>query len=136
MEHGVRLRLYYDSTEEPLDIPANYGVANGFALLEQARKRGIDCEWVDTSKLSEADRMRAYFDAVGPSVRKKYRIRQVFGSRRNSGWLFGKGVPALVVVDSAKQHPEDVYPRKEVGQMVTIHDFLEILVDGMSEAML
>jgi len=72
--------------------------------------------------------MKGYFDAVGPSVLKKYRIRQVFGSRRNSGWLFGKGVPALIVVDPGKQYPEDVYPRKEGGQIVTINDFLKSLL--------
>jgi len=122
------LRLYYDSTQEPLKNPANEGVATAFALLKEAEKKGNACEWMDTSKLTEADRMHAYFDAVGPSVLKKYKIRQVFGSRRNSGWLFGKGVPALIVIELGKQNPEDVYPRDEGGRIVTIKQFLQQLL--------
>lgn len=119
------LRLYYNSAEEPLKAPANEGITKAFALLKKAEKKGIACEWIDTSKLTEADRMRGYFDAVGPSVLKKYKIRQVFGSRRNSGWLFGKHVPALLVIDTAREFPEDVYPRHEGGKIVTIREFLE-----------
>lgn len=128
MEQRMHLRLYYNSTEEPMDTPANEGIANAFALLKEAGEKGIECEWINTSKISEEDRMHAYFDAVGPSVLKKYRIRQVFGSRRNSGWLFGKGVPALIVIDTAKR-PEDVYPRNEAGRLVTIKEFLQELVE-------
>lgn len=122
------LRLYYNSVEEPLKAPANEGINRAFALLKEAEKKGISCEWIDTSKLSEEERMRAYFDAVGPSVLKKYKIRQVFGSRRNSGWLFGKGVPALLVIDPDTQFPEDVYPRNQGGQIVTVKKFMEELL--------
>lgn len=95
-------------------------------------RRRESCEWIDTSKLTEADRMRGYFDAVGPSVLKKYKIRQVFGSRPNSGWLFGKTVPALIVIDPEKRFPEDVFPHKETGRVVTIREFLQKLVTGPS----
>lgn len=128
MERLMALRLYYNSAEEPLKAPANEGITQAFALLRVAEKKGFACEWIDTSKLTEGDRMRAYFDAVGPSVLKKYKIRQVFGSRRNSGWLFGKHVPALLVIDLKKQFPEDVYPRNESGQIVTVKKFLEELL--------
>ena len=124
------LRLYYNSAEEPLQSPANEGIAKAFVLLKEAEKKGIACEWIDTNKLTETDRMRAYFDAVGPSVLKKYKIRQVFGSRRNSGWLFGKSVPALLVISADKQFPEDVYPRAETGRIVTINEFLQCFLRG------
>ena len=39
-----------------------------------------------------------YIEAIAPSVLKKYRVRQVFGSRQRAGWPFGREVPALVVV--------------------------------------
>lgn len=125
MERVKVLRLYYNSAQEPLQTPANEGIAIAFALLNDGERKGIKCEWIDTSKMTEEDRMRAYFDAVGPSVIKKYKIRQVFGSRRNSGWLFGKHVPALLVIDPEKQSPEDVYPRDEGGRIVTIKEFLQ-----------
>lgn len=121
----MHLRYYYSSTDEPLDSPVNEGIGEVSDLLTDAKGERLHCERIDTSKLSEEDRMRAYFDAVGPSVLKKYKIRQVFGSRRNSGWLFGKGVPALIVMDSSNQYPEDVYPRNEVGRIVTVSEFLK-----------
>ncbi len=43
-----------------------------------------------------ADPSATYIEAIAPSVLKKYRVRQVFGSR--AGWPFGREVPALVVV--------------------------------------
>ena len=119
------LRLYFDSTVEPLTSPVNEGITTALALLNQAESNGIQCERIDTSKLSESERTDAYFQAVAPSVLKKYRIRQVFGSRRNSGWLFGKGVPALTVTQPGNKYPDDVYPRNERGRIVTIKHFLE-----------
>lgn len=130
----MHLRYYYNSTEEPLETPANEGIAEALPLLTGAEEKGIGCERIDTSQLTEEDRMHAYFDAVGPSVLKKYKIRQVFGSRRNSGWLFGKDVPALIVVDSAKQYTEDVYPRNEAGRVVTINEFLQDLLEKKPES--
>ncbi len=45
-----------------------------------------------------ADPSATYIEAIAPSVLKKYRVRQVYGSRRRAGWPFGREVPALAVV--------------------------------------
>jgi len=57
-------------------------------------------------------------------------VRQVFGSRRHSGWLFGRGVPALVVV-GASGFAEDVYPHDSAGRYVMIAEFLANLARGV-----
>ena len=62
-----------------------------------------------------------------PSVLKKYRVRQVFGSRRHSGWLFGRQVPALVAYDEKTGYPTDVYPHEQGLTSVEIETFLESL---------
>ncbi len=65
-----------------------------------------------------------------PAVWRKYRVRQVFGSKRHPGSLFGKGVPALVVYERADHAPIDVYPHEEDGRLVTIREFLKGLLEG------
>ncbi|MFC2003438.1 hypothetical protein ACFLV4_05800 [Chloroflexota bacterium] len=94
-------------------------------LLWLLEKRGITNEIIDTDSLSEGQIQKAYLDAVVPSVFKKFGIRRVFGSRRRSGWLFGRGVPALLVYEEGEQYPSDVYPHDEgQGKVKTIREFL------------
>jgi len=40
----MRLRIYYDSTQEPLDSPANDGIANSLALLKRVERKGVACD--------------------------------------------------------------------------------------------
>lgn len=57
----------------------------------------------------------------------RYRIRQVFGSRKNSGASeFGLNVPALLVYDDGRA--VDVFSHPEGEGYVTIRD----CVDGLS----
>ena len=92
-------------------------------------------EIIDTTEMERADLQRKYIDAIMPSVFKKYRVRQVFGSRRRAGWLFGRGVPALVVLGpNSSPMPEDLYPREERGTLVTIWDFLASLGESKEKA--
>ncbi len=117
--------LYHDSSSEPLDVPANKGLSDALLLARNLLRHGAPIELVETAKLDAQGIYQCYLHAVTASVLRKYRIRQVFGSRRRSGWLFGRGVPALVVYASDKDFPEDVYPHDSPGGVTTIQDFLE-----------
>jgi len=120
----VKTRLYYSSKEKPLDLLCNQGFDEVITLL---KNQGSQYEIIDTTTLSEEELYSAYSDAWVPSVYKKFRIRRVFGSRRHSGWLFGKGVPALLIYEKGKKYPIDVYPHEERGRIITIKEYLEKL---------
>jgi hypothetical protein len=61
-------------------------------------------------------------------------VRQVFGSKRHPGFLFGRGVPALLVYDDGKPYPADVYPHRGRTRTVTIRAFLEELLTTLEKA--
>jgi hypothetical protein len=125
----MEFKLYYSTTIAPFDDPRNDGFRDVFGLLKQLEKRNIKCQVIDTSQLTAEQAGEAYIHSVvGPTQLKKYRVRQIFGSARHSGWLFGKQVPALVVYSSGSQVPEDVYPHDELGHTVTIKEYLEMLL--------
>jgi len=121
---SVRFELYYDTKKKPMDVPANHGFDKVLVLL---KKQGIDYKVIDTGKLSDTEIQEKYIEACTPSVYKKYRIRQVFGSRRHSGWLFGSDVPALLVYEGTRQYPADVFPHEELGRIITIKEYLDNL---------
>lgn len=125
----MRMKLYYQAGIL-LDMPANRGfrLEEIRAMLEQLEAGGVQLELVETSALSDEALRKAYAEAIVPSVYKKYRVRRVFGSKRDSGCLFGKRVPALVVYEGENRHPTDVYPHEEGGRVVTIREFLEGLL--------
>ena len=125
----MQLKYYYSSAVSPSYLPANEGLQDVPALLKQAEKSGVKCEEIDTSELTDEQVGEAYINSVvGPTQLKKYRVRQVFGSARHSGWLFGKQVPALVVYVSSQKTPEDIYPHERLGHIVTIKEGLEKVV--------
>ena len=131
----MKLVLYHNTTTQPFDDPRNGGFAHVLDLLKQLEKRSIKCEVIDTSQLTDAQVGEAYIHSVvGPTQLKKYRVRQIFGSARHSGWLFGKQVPALVVYLSGSQVPEDVYPHEEQGRTVTIEQYLQALLARQPES--
>jgi len=123
----MHLKLYYSTTVKPFDLPVNEGFDEVLELLEKVERKGITCERIDTSQLTDEEIFNAYMRSViGPTQLKKYRVRQIFGSARHSGWLFGKQVPALVVYSSSgSQFPEDVFPHATGGHIVTIREYLE-----------
>ncbi|HCL24858.1 MAG TPA: hypothetical protein DHW65_00730 [Dehalococcoidia bacterium] len=98
-------------------------------LLSQLAKHGVPVDRIDVADLSERERADAYLDAVAVSVLKKYRIRQVFGSRRLSGTSFGKQVPALIVRYLVSESPEQVYPHQKSEEYVPIATFLRAYLD-------
>lgn len=82
------------------------------ALLKQLEARGVQLELVETSSLSDEARMKAYVEAVMPAVRRKSRVRRVFGNKRRPGSFFGKGVQRAEVV---KSDHKEVRPMKMPG---------------------
>jgi len=119
------LRLYQSAKHQLLDIPCNKDFKDVEDLLKFLNRKGITIEIINMDSLSEADVLKAYSDAVIPSVFKKFGIRRIFGSRRRSGWLFGREVPALLVYKESHDHPIDVYPHDEgQGRIRTVREFL------------
>jgi len=127
------LKFYYSTGTDPSLIPTNEGVADVTKLLEELGMLGVPVEMVDVAELTEKERTDAYLDAVGVSVIKKYRIRQVFGSRRISGTSFGKNVPALIIRNLENGKPEEVYPKQETGRIVPIAAFLRAYLGELSK---
>jgi len=75
--------------------------------------------------MSKEELLTAYFaDAAVAAVYGKYRVRTVFGSNRQPGVSFGKGVPALSVRGSDDNTVPNVYPHNITGRYFTIYEFL------------
>ena len=123
----IHFKLYYSTEVEPSYSPVNEGFDKVLELLEKMERKGMTCERIDTSQLTEKQIAEAYIrSVVGPTQLKKYRVRQVFGSARHSGWLFGKQVPALVVYSASEsQFPEDVFPHAIGDHIDTIREYLK-----------
>lgn len=123
----MHLKFYYSTEVEPSYSPVNEGFDKVLELLEKMESKGVTCERIDTSQLTDEQISEAYIRSViGPTQLKKYKVRQIFGSARHSGWLFGKQVPSLVVYStSGSQFPEDVFPHATGGHTVTILQYLE-----------
>lgn len=98
--------FYYDPNVQPLSSPVNEGFDDALQTAKKLQQKGASIQLVDTSQLSQQELQEGYFHAVTASVVKKYKIRQVFGSKRRSGWLFGGGVPALLVYRKGSQFPD------------------------------
>ena len=128
---SLKLILYYSSEHKPIEDPANRGFNEVDGLWKKLPKN-INKEKIDTKDMNEEELGKIYSRSWYPSVfTKKYKIRQVFGSRKRSGCFFAKEVPALFVYEDI-EHPEnpiDVYPHEEKGgKIITIKEFLEKLI--------
>jgi hypothetical protein len=122
----MHLKLYFDSTRNILSVPANQGFSEVLDILKKLKKeRKVVSEIVDTKNFSKENLWDVYSQAMVPSVFKKFKLRQIFGSRRRSASFFGREVPALLVFEKTEDQPEDVYPHEEMGRIITIKDFLE-----------
>ena len=124
------LKLIHHSRTHPLDSLENEGfdLPKIKGLLERLEKSGVAWVAIDSLRMSAEELSDLYFECVGAAVYQKYRVRQVFGSKRHSGFLFGKEVPALLVYEEWKEHPSDVYPHRGGESTVTIRTFLEDLL--------
>ena len=121
----MEYELYY-APAHIVESPENDGL-QGDGLdraVRRVREAGATYRVIDVSDRSREELEDAYERlAVPPSVRKRYRVRHIFGTNKYSGTFFGKGVPALVVLEDGR--PQDVYPHEEDGKIVTIKDFLD-----------
>lgn len=94
--------------------------------LNRLTEFDIKVNIVDTREISDSDRMKLYFDATVGSVIQKAAIRKQFGSNRDPGFMFGKHVPALMIMEG--EICVDVYPQTRSiidGQDRSIESYLE-----------
>ena len=94
-------------------------------LLDEISRRGETVQIRNAAEMNTEELMTAYFsEAAVAAVYGKYRVRNVFGSNRQPGSAFGKGVPALSVRGAAADVAPNVYPHNMSGRYVTIYEFL------------
>ena len=118
------LKLIHHSKILPIEDDANKGfdLADIKATLQRLRQLGVSAETIEISTMAEEKLSNLYSEATLPAVFKKYHVRQVFGSKRNSGFRFGKQVPALLVYEPGNKYPSDVYPHRNGDRIVTIRE--------------
>lgn len=121
---AIEYVLYCDAPAILAGLECNKGIDEVLKDCSEYCRKGIDLRVVDTSQMSEKEIYSTYLRAIQPSVWNRHPVRQIFGSQKRSGWLFGRGVPALVIQDPARNAPEDVFPHRESDRIVTIHDAL------------
>jgi len=131
----MRLKLAYHSETRPVALPENEGfdLHEIRAILQRLEELGVSSELVDMRTKSDEDPENLYLEATLATARKKYRVRQVFGSKRHAGYLFGRGVPALLVYEPGTPYPVDVYPHRAKSRSVTIRVFLADLLRTLTE---
>ena len=116
----MKRRLYFNRAELSSGMDCNRGIETVIAKAEE-----FQLDLIETSKMPEEELRAEYTRAIIPSVWKKYRIRQIFGSRRHSGFMFGRNVPALLIENDPRGiSPEDVYPHEKDGRIITIYEYL------------
>lgn len=132
----MSLKLIYHSRTQPLALPENEGfdLREIQGILRRLEPLGVPWEIVDTLTISDDELTNLYLEATLPTAHRKYRVRQVFGSKRHAGSMFGRGVPALLVYEPGKPYPVDVYPHRRGAHTVTIRAFLEDLLKTLEEA--
>jgi hypothetical protein len=112
--------LYFNPAEISTGMDRNKGIETVLAKAQE-----FQLELIETSRIPHEALRNEYTRAIMPSVWKKYRIRQIFGSRRHSGFMFGRNVPALLIENDPRGiGPEDVYPHEKDGRVITIYEFL------------
>ena len=121
----MRIELYYDSTVEPFR-KTGFDRLRILELLDAAKKRGVKVTVTDTASWNSSMFYEIYLRACIPSIRKRYSIRRVFGTARESGRYFGRQIPGLLVYED--ESVVDVYPHDEKRRIVTIIEFLEELL--------
>jgi len=104
--------------------PQNGGIDAVPALLEEFERRGVTVRRIDPTPMSEQERFHEYSRACTPAVCKRYEVKRMFGTNRQSALFFGLQVPALIVKQPGDPYG-DTYPHRErPNSIVTIYDFL------------
>lgn len=125
----MKLRVIHHSLIFPFASEENEGfdLSEVHGILRRLETLGVQWEVTDSRNISEEELGNLYLESTIPTARKKYRVRQVFGSKRRAGGLFGREVPALLVYESGKAYPVDVLPHRRGTRLVTIRAFLDDL---------
>jgi hypothetical protein len=111
--------------------PQNEGSDHEHILrrLNDLKADGHTYEVLDGDALSGEERGSIYISEACTAVARagnRYRIRQVFGSRKHIGSDdFGTSVPALIV--SKNGEPVDVYPHQVGDDYRTIRGYIDAL---------
>jgi hypothetical protein len=114
--------LYCTASQILRGLPSNADIDAALERIEELRREGT----VRVVKLREDEVHSAYVRATAPSVEKQYSSQLVFGSLHHPGFLFGRGVPALIV-QSASGTIADIFPHRKSGRIVTIYEALSRL---------
>jgi len=95
------------------------------SLLSSLKEKGVSVEEVDTAEIPE-DELKEFYTSsiVLASIRKRFKISGIFGTRADAGCFFGREQPALAVFEEGTREATDVYPHDENGRRITIADFL------------
>lgn len=117
----MEIEFFYNSKIKPLDKD-DYSLSEVLELLNKLQSLGVTTKIHDTAGWDSGKLSDVYQRAINPSMAKKFAIRRIFGSARESGFLFGKEVPAIIIQNEGKDI--DVYPHKIGARRVTILDFL------------
>jgi hypothetical protein len=86
----MKYRLYHAPAAVLKELACNAGIDVALARAEELQRHGIPVELVDTTRMGPGELQGRYIEAIGASVVKKYRVRQVFGSRRRAGGCLGE----------------------------------------------
>jgi hypothetical protein len=126
----MHFKLICPSETQVWDQPENEGFEREKVLrsLDAQRACGDDYEVIDGDAIGDEQRSEFYGQAFVALAHggNRYKIRQVFGSRRHGGGDFlGTSVPALLVFDDGD--PVDVYPRRVGDGYETIRGYLRTL---------
>ena len=116
-----KVELYYSSeiSEPWCDLEEIRG------LLGKLKEKSVSVNFVDTAEVPESELKEFYTTKViVPSIKHKYKISGLFGTRRSAGCFFGRERPGLVVYREGATTPVDVYPHDSNGRRITIADYL------------
>lgn len=126
----MHFKLVCPSRSEVWDQPANDGFDREDVIrrLGELRRSGHDYDLINGDAISADERQSLYGEAFAALAHagNRYRIRQVFGSRRHGGGDYlGTGIPALIVFDNGESI--DVYPHQTGDGYATIASYLASL---------
>src|SRR2546426_3803940 len=93
----MMLKLIHHSRTVPVASLENEGfdLQETKAFLQRLEERGVPWEVVDAMTIADDELMNLYLEGTLATARRKYRVRQVFGSKRHAGFLFGRGVRSM-----------------------------------------
>jgi hypothetical protein len=117
---------YSEMQGDVLVTPQNEGF-DADHILGRLRYSAHTCEDFDGDLLTHEQRVALYGDATA-AAGTRYQIRQVFGSRKNTGidTHFGTHVPTLIVYDG--ERPTEVFPHRHAdGTFATIRGYVDSL---------